>query len=598
MLIMNANTSSSMGGEYSNTLKSETERFYECQAKFYEDLICTNNAVMSVRVLGSYGRGDARLDSDLDVWVTARDDTPFNELYELWRQDLDKREQYQLDHGDALPAITRHGPSVFRDKESAAYLAGFLHRVMFPGELGEHILMHRVDQPELPVSYSNDDTLADMAIMLSDFLGNYWREVERGDIKLQKKWLARLHREVTYHTLGVRLRHDTDIFEDGTDEAAIVQKADELLSSLTQLAVPNLIQERRIIQSCLWTLEKVRWELFGCVEDTERWDRWRTGERTHLGFTPQEIGKLLRDCQQYLGESAPSVKRIGGLLVEAANPQDTQTHSRIPELHDELSKVLYEIITTLASNVRVRSSEPQTSVWPTLDSESRFIYRTGTKGAEHYLQTEIAAYEILDKQRIHFIETDDEGVIGVSVYAVEGVPMMRSGQPINIARYLATITDNHAHIGEYFGRLGAPMQFTAYEEYLIYMTNSLSSPIRRFAQGIIKEFGEALESEIPVLCHMDAGQHNVIESDNVYTLVDYEHATYCSPLWDIERAAVDLDESSRDAFLSEYYGTHLEHDPGAIFATRVAIAARLAHIPRYTQYAIKTLRSFGYGESL
>ena len=582
------------GGEKLVYSESEPRLFFAEQKRYYQSILNENDNVSSVRILGSYGRGDARNDSDLDTWITARDGTPFEVLYALWRQDLNTRERYQLDHNNSLSQITRHGPSIFTDSETSAYLAGFIHRVAIPGAIGEQLFIKREGEFSDPIFFSNEDKVADMVITLADFVVNYHREVENADQSLQKKWLKRIYRDVTHYTQGVRLVHDSDIADKNILNEQVISEANNLIETLSQLVDPSLIEERRMIQSCLWTIEKVRWELFSCFEDSKRWDRWRTGERVHLGFTPEQIGELLRTCQQYLGESSPSTKRVGSLLVEIANPSAMYTHERIVALHDELSSVLYEMISALSFSVRT-SNKGETTVWPVSDGKSRLIRRTATSHAQHYLQTELAAHRLIDENRIHSIEVNKEGALtSVSLKAVAGIPMLQSPEAINTDTYLKVVTDNHTIEGDYFGRLEAPIKFESYEDYLMFMTAGLPDSLRLFIQKQIQESREAIATERAVFCHMDPGPHNVVVDRGIYHLVDYEHATFCSPIWDIERLAVDLEKSQRDAFLVQYYTQHPEHGDAAIFATRATIAARLLEIPRYTIRSMETLRSLGY----
>ncbi len=283
-----------------------------------DGLLARHPHVQEVSLLGSFGRGDASRESDMDPWVITDDDLMLEDMAIISADELSIRRSIaaELD----LPNLARHLASLFSQGEAALYRRAFLSRVEVPRCHGAHsVIAQRVGNASA-VTFSKHQLVLDSAVSIGEFSEQLSSALQRGKTAepLQKKWSRRIIQLIDFLEKGEWIARDHGLDRilvqhfSGRPEA-VVQSAERYLQSVRQALNNDAWERRTLSHKLLWNIEKVRWEVFQGMVDEAHFDRWRQGQGRFFGFPPKQISALADRVHLALGEGiglAPLQERL------------------------------------------------------------------------------------------------------------------------------------------------------------------------------------------------------------------------------------------------------------------------------------------------
>ncbi len=255
--------------------------------------------IQHISLLGSFGRQDATVDSDMDPWIICDNGLDLGQMANISRAEWSIRQSmaddYQLSH------LARHRASLFSLTEATFYRRAFLVRVEIPRRRGEH---HVVAQPGGALTdsdFSARELCIDTVVSIDEFATQLRTAIQAGpsEIGRQKKWSRRILQEL--HVL------DTGGLEPIIPEQRAGHILDALSCAETYLQTAGskldaLALSRRILaHKLMWNVEKVRWELFQSLANEAHFHHWRQAQGVFFGFPPVEIEALAQRIQACLG---------------------------------------------------------------------------------------------------------------------------------------------------------------------------------------------------------------------------------------------------------------------------------------------------------
>ncbi|MFZ2202750.1 MAG: hypothetical protein WAV56_05170, partial [Microgenomates group bacterium] len=255
--------------------------------------------VTEVRVIGSIGRKDGDLYSDMDVWFIFNILPRLDEMADISNRELSVREK--LSQKFNLPNLNRHRCTIFTQKEAALYEQIFAVRVGMPRSLGETtILLGNGNQPIVSAPK------ADIIVSLKEFRELYERETARGHTYFLKKFVRRTLRETIFYHDGQRLTNNASVDEIIRDkyqdnDQKVLSVGREFSDHLRAKTKEESILFRDLAHHLMFTMEKFRWEIMYGITNNEEFDNWRLGISRRYTFYPQEMIDFVKEAAAELG---------------------------------------------------------------------------------------------------------------------------------------------------------------------------------------------------------------------------------------------------------------------------------------------------------
>lgn len=260
-----------------------------------------------VSLLGSFGRGDADPESDMDPWVVCDEGLTLQQMAAI--SDIEKEIRQVIAREYDLPNLARHRASVFLEQEAELYRCTFHARVEVPRLQGEQNVIMQHAQPMQNVQLSQREAELDQAVSLDEFTEQLLAAIQIGvrARKNQEKWSRRIAQQLLWFAEGTwisskdELDRHIALFFAGQPER-ILRAAQEYGERVRDRWTEAERCRRILTHKIMWNLEKVRWELFQSLTDVEHFHLWRLGQKRFFGFPPQDIGLLAEKIRQCIGQ--------------------------------------------------------------------------------------------------------------------------------------------------------------------------------------------------------------------------------------------------------------------------------------------------------
>jgi len=527
--------------------------------------------IVSVMILGSFGRYDANNASDMDVWLICKDDSIVNlsRLSNIASAERALRTRLGIKYN--YPNLDRHLASFFSQEEASLYQNIFYTRVLNPKKLGEIVQIDFVDSffDTRVIQYELSDTqkAADLAQSLNEFVENWNKAKERSlSMNISKKWLRRIFQEIEFCRNGTRIKSsrtlDIGIREKyENDSKAVFDDVQLLMKNLSQKTDETEISRSRLLHSLLWTLEKVRWEIIFSQNSKLYFNQWRLGKVRGYGFSPREIGNLVSEAVIDYSAYSTFTNELAEHLIYLT--RISENIERLEHLNVVLSK--WVIDTAMILIGKRNSTGLEKVIIPTFIDGINTISKIYPIKDSRLAYAEFSAWNIINSK--HIIGIDQSKY---SILIIQEDIFSNKLDVDNIEKYLLQYADVvkqiHQKPIEYFGRLNWKYPHDCYSDYLLSRLKGLKISDERINKiaHLIKDYKSILDSEDPYLCHMDPGPRNLIISDkDRLFLIDFEHASGCSPIWDIERILFQIPMKYHDRFL-RLYGKEINQMVSAI----------------------------------
>lgn len=272
--------------------------------------------VAEVRILGSFGRNEANPYSDMDLWLITKADLPLTEIVKLSNAELKVRERLGRDYN--YPNLDKHRATILSRDEANLYENTFVSRVaVLRVEKEATILWGDSPAPRTGVC------LPDLVASMEEF-DKLYSLAENGANGVEpKKYARRVCREMTYYRDGVRLGNnrqvDAEIALRYDNSPAKVMEESRVYRERLYLAGldPEAVARRQIAHNCMFTLEKVRWELTYGLVDPESLETWRKGVSRKHAFYPDKIAEFVsRTAHQLKLDSTPELEQLKNISTE------------------------------------------------------------------------------------------------------------------------------------------------------------------------------------------------------------------------------------------------------------------------------------------
>ncbi|MFN7160963.1 MAG: phosphotransferase family protein [Candidatus Gracilibacteria bacterium] len=483
-------------------------------------------------IWGSAGRQQLSANSDLDIWIISTSELTFKEAFDLSEKEYSQRQLFGLRHG--LKEFSRHRASIFSQEEAKAYLEAFYWRYYLSLSQFSEALTWNYSIPKLHTS--QEDIQADLITTLQERLESFAHS-------RKEKLLFYNLRDYNYY---IGMKKGSYFTAPSNEDSRSISKYIELHARQPFLK----LAWRRQTHALLWSLEKVRWELFNVSNNPKYFDQWKRGTHGGYGYSLPALGNFLfqlmltKRCTITL-----ELKELGKLLTQLLHEENTE---RIPTIYALLTKILQNAI-----------AQPSRLNKKLLKSYSVTVPIHGVSGTsickisndEKYI---ISEYE---GQQRYFPSPPQEISLGKMSYIIS--PFLRGktykNEKMNIL--VSLLKKTHSTKGNFFGRVGTGPYFPSYDIYLQYRIDQISMPlkIKKQLYKAIDILRSELKSVLPVTCHMDPNPGNVLILKNKGTFIDWEHFSYCAKEWDVERAVLDYTKQEQEQFRLLYYDNKEPH---------------------------------------
>ena len=505
--------------------------------------------IIGVRVLGSFGRFDSNSESDLDIWLIC-DDSTIGDLATLKSvaiKELSIRSELAKKHKH--PNLDRHFSSIFSIQEAEIYDAAFFTRVKNSFSLGEILYKEfnsNLNEIDKNIEIDELQKKADLEQSLIEFVDN-WKSATKRNLsrEMSVKWLRRIIQELDYQKTSIRVVDastlDTkisDIYANSPKE--IIKLANDHISEISSEIEGNRIETVRLLHSVMWTLEKVRWELINSRNNSE-----------YFGFYPRELGNLIRQIIILFPQSTTLSSTLSRFLIKLT--RITSDEKIIDEFNKQLSIWSCSVAELLLSNKENDQLEVTKLTVPTVDSNRATITQIFPIKDVRFAQSELEAWKILGtKDFVRQIDTKYLKIVIQKDTLSDKLPLKQLDK--YLSQYVNLIKNIHLNKIAYFGRLNDVFKELNYSAYLQMRLKILYSEDLRIKKiiSLINSNKKVLDQEESFLCHMDPGPRNVVISNKKIKLIDFEHASGCSPVWDIERILFQIPANYHSDFLRLY----------------------------------------------
>jgi len=556
--------------------------------------------VNQIRILGSYGRQDAFVESDMDVWLICNHNIVENiqSIAKLSQIELSLRKKVAEKH--ELHNLARHKATILSKREANLYQASFYTRVTIPYTLQEQTKVSLEKMGRISGGGTKNNKTADLIVSLAEFVGNWEKAVSHKlSTHTQNKWIRRIAQEVEYTITGTRHISTNSLNKLLASKyrnslKKLFASTDALTKKLMKDVSRNELVYCKLTHHLMWTLEKVRWELINYYATPELFEKWRCGLSKSYGFYPREIGNLVLQCLNTINNQPTNTSKLGtDLIVLSRERGGKKVQALVEDFHNTLRTWLTKETSLL---LRKRETTPvfsKTILLPTIHREGgKTISRFGSGNASRLIVAEHEAYNKLYQKDIYNFQEGTNSMV-LTIKDFGGSSVSDKALTSVLSKYAYLLLQIHKIRTIKFGRLGSPYLFDTYKDYLI--SRIRYAPIPPATKNRLYLFVGARERYLrgiqPVLCHMDPGPRNLIrDSEDRLRILDFEHASGCCCVWDIERVLFKLPKKHHRKFITLYYGKFIPNEE-LVFCTRVIMLATFASNLGKGDEALKTLCS-------
>ena len=285
--------------------------------------------IRRIDVLGSIAFLDAKITSDMDLWIIV-DEADITNV-ELVKRISDEEFGFRQELAKTLEMknLDRHRASMFSGKESELYRSAFLARVEYPLQTGNHKVLYTAEQTLSPIPYSAEDYTLDVGISITEFISRIALFINQGKDELSIDKLAqRVARELHLYNNGqylgitAQLRILVEQLFNGSRDRTL-SEAKALSAEIFSRNSENRIKARNLMHSLMWTLEKVRWEILESLDDPIYLKGWIDGTQEGLGFSLPLLMSFLQQVNEFLESDLDlsALERDKKLLVSVQSPE-------------------------------------------------------------------------------------------------------------------------------------------------------------------------------------------------------------------------------------------------------------------------------------
>ena len=285
--------------------------------------------VGKVRIIGSFGRNDANQESDMDVWIITNKRTSLATISRISDEEIAVREDLKEKFG--YPNLTRHRATIFSREEADLYESTFSVRVGSIRTTGESTTIW--GGTEAPVVIP---TLVDLVASIEEFDALY-DIAEKGLNGISsRKYARRVCKEMKYITEGVRLNSNAEVDAEisinyNNSPAEVMEESRQVRDQLYLSGLdPVEVARRKIAYICMFTMEKVRWELTYGLADPQILENWRKGISRLYAFYPKKIKEFVCQTAEQLGiDPTEELEQIEKISTEPVSPDLLEEFNRV-----------------------------------------------------------------------------------------------------------------------------------------------------------------------------------------------------------------------------------------------------------------------------
>ncbi len=302
--------------------------------EYKDEVVKLSPSLIDLRLLGSFGTGNEQRASDLDPWLVLKELPDLEDLSVLSKKEFEVRQRLSAKY--EYPNLARHRATIFSEAQTDIYDRSFALRVGIPHKLGaiRSLINKDLYSPEVKPHPT------DLVVTLEEYKGLFDRNAIRGNPFPQRKFARRVVQDMTLYFKGSYITEkgklDGIIERDygGSDEAVMRDSA-KVVDSISRELPAEQIYDRELSHQCLFTMEKVVWELSRSYFSKRAFDEWRLSKKRHGGYYPVEIRELVDNFSRSFKNTLPPndllnsldmLEKPGSGLAEAENYY--QKHSR------------------------------------------------------------------------------------------------------------------------------------------------------------------------------------------------------------------------------------------------------------------------------
>jgi predicted nucleotidyltransferase len=282
--------------------------------EYKNEVVKLNPSLIDLRLLGSFGTGNEQKGSDLDPWLVLKELPNLEDLSVLSKKEFEVRRRLSAKY--EYPNLARHRATIFSEAQTDIYDRSFALRVGIPHKIGaiRSLINRGLYNPDVKPHPT------DLVVTLKEYEGLYDRNVIRGNPFPQRKFARRVVQDMTLYFKGSYItdkgKLDEIIERDygGSDEAVMRDSA-KVVDSISKEVPEEQIYDRELSHQCLFTMEKVVWELSRSYFSKKAFDEWRLSKKRHGGYYPVEIKELVDNFSRSFKNILSSNDLLNSLAV-------------------------------------------------------------------------------------------------------------------------------------------------------------------------------------------------------------------------------------------------------------------------------------------
>ncbi len=283
-------------------------------AEYKDEVIKLDPSLLDIILLGSFSTGNEQKGSDLDSWLVVRDLPNLEDLSIYSKKEFEIRQNLSVKY--KYPNLARHRSTILSKDQTEVYEESFALRVGIPHNIGA--IRSLIDKNSYNINVNKHPT--DLVVTLREYQGLYDRNAIRGNPLPPRKFARRVIQDMTLYFEGNYLiekkKLDEIIDRDyGGSDNAVMQESAKIIDSITREIPAEQIRSRELSHQCLFTMEKVAWELSRSYFSKRAFDEWRVRKKRSGGYFPTEIRGLADNFNKSFNNILPSNNLLDALTV-------------------------------------------------------------------------------------------------------------------------------------------------------------------------------------------------------------------------------------------------------------------------------------------